>query len=86
MVLKNTLFGNLFRPFAAILVTGALFGSCDNVEPDAAPALTTKFDLMLQTTFNYSLQVDNRINAPFYVKPYGMGLNLGIYWHLGHTN
>jgi hypothetical protein len=43
--------------------------------------LSRRFDLMLQPTFNYSLQVDNRTNAPFYVKPYGLGLNFGVFYH-----
>ena len=41
-----------------------------------------RFDVMLQPTFNYALQVDNRINVPFQVKPYGLGLNFGVYYHL----
>lgn len=44
--------------------------------------LSHRFDLMFQPTFNYSLQVDDRLNAPFYVKPYGLGLNFGVYYHL----
>jgi hypothetical protein len=39
------------------------------------------FDFMLQPTLNYSLKVDDRLNAPFYVKPYGLGVNFGAYIH-----
>jgi hypothetical protein len=40
-----------------------------------------KLDLMFQPTINYALQLDERINAPFYVKPYGLGLNFGVFYH-----
>ena len=43
--------------------------------------LSRRFDAMLQPTFNFALQLDERINAPFYVKPYGLGLNFGVYFH-----
>jgi hypothetical protein len=43
--------------------------------------MSKHFDLMLQPTLNYSLKVDDRIDAPFYVKPYGIGLNFGAYFH-----
>ncbi|HYC85521.1 MAG TPA: hypothetical protein VEB86_09880 [Chryseosolibacter sp.] len=46
-----------------------------------AYALSPHFDLMFQPTLNYSLQLDERVTAPFYVKPYGLGLNLGVYYH-----
>ena len=32
---------------------------------------------VLQPTLNYSLYIDQNLNAPFYVKPYGLGLNIG---------
>ena len=31
----------------------------------------------LQPTLNYSLYINRNFNAPFYVKPYGVGLNVG---------
>lgn len=37
---------------------------------------------MLQPTFNYALKLDEQINAPFYVKPYGFGINFGLYFHI----
>jgi hypothetical protein len=43
--------------------------------------LSPKIDLMFQPTINYSLQLDSRLTAPFYVKPYGLGLNFGAYFH-----
>jgi hypothetical protein len=33
---------------------------------------------IFQPTFNYSLFLNRDMNAPFYVKPYGLGLNLGV--------
>lgn len=33
---------------------------------------------LFQPTFNYSLPLDKRLDAPFYVKPYGFGLNFGF--------
>jgi hypothetical protein len=33
---------------------------------------------IFQPTFNYSLYLNQDMNAPFYVKPYGFGLNFGI--------
>ncbi len=39
-------------------------------------------EVMIQPTMNYSLYVDNSTNAPFYVKPYGFGLSLGLAYHL----
>jgi hypothetical protein len=53
-----------------------------NVYYRIAHKLGNRFDLMLQPTFNYALQVDSRVSAPFYVKPYGLGLNFGVYYHL----
>jgi hypothetical protein len=43
--------------------------------------INKRFDMMFQPTINYALQLDERINAPFYVKPYGLGLNFGVYYH-----
>jgi hypothetical protein len=43
--------------------------------------VSRRIDVMFQPTINYALQLDNRINAPFYVKPYGLGLNFGAYFH-----
>jgi hypothetical protein len=44
--------------------------------------LSERFDAIVQPTFNYALQLDQRIAAPFYVKPYGLGLNVGVYYYL----
>jgi hypothetical protein len=33
---------------------------------------------IFQPTLNYSLFLNRNMNAPFYVKPYGLGLNLGV--------
>lgn len=33
---------------------------------------------IFQPTLNYSLFLNKDMNAPFYVKPYGLGLNLGV--------
>ena len=33
---------------------------------------------IFQPTLNYSLFLNRNMNAPFYVKPYGLGLNLGL--------
>jgi hypothetical protein len=33
---------------------------------------------IFQPTFNYSLYLNQDKNAPFYVKPYGLGLNVGV--------
>jgi hypothetical protein len=33
---------------------------------------------VFQPTLNYSFYIDHNLNAPFYVKPYGLGLNLGF--------
>ena len=43
--------------------------------------VSSRVEVMLQPTVNYALQIDERINAPFYVKPYGLGLNFGVYFH-----
>jgi hypothetical protein len=37
-----------------------------------------KIKAIFQPTFNYSLFLNENMNAPFYVKPYGFGLNFGI--------
>lgn len=37
---------------------------------------------VLQPTFNYSLYINETFNAPFYVKPYGLGLNFGATYNL----
>jgi hypothetical protein len=37
-----------------------------------------KLKAVFQPTFNYSLYLNQDMNAPFYVKPYGLGLNLGL--------
>lgn len=36
---------------------------------------------VFQPTLNYSFYFNKDLNAPFYVKPYGLGLNLGITYH-----
>ncbi|MEX1239751.1 MAG: hypothetical protein WEB30_08540 [Cyclobacteriaceae bacterium] len=36
-----------------------------------------KLRAIFQPTFNYSFYINENLNAPFYVKPYGLGLNLG---------
>jgi hypothetical protein len=43
--------------------------------------VSRRLDFMFQPTINYSLQLDQRLSAPFYVKPYGLGLNVGAYFH-----
>jgi hypothetical protein len=43
--------------------------------------VSRRIDIMFQPTLNYALQMDSRVNAPFYVKPYGLGLNFGAYFH-----
>lgn len=37
---------------------------------------------IFQPTFNYSFYINKDVNAPFYVKPYGFGLNLGCRYTL----
>ena len=32
---------------------------------------------VFQPTLNYSFYIDQNLNAPFYIKPYGLGLNVG---------
>ncbi|MCZ6521903.1 MAG: hypothetical protein O6848_10455 [Bacteroidetes bacterium] len=40
--------------------------------------LKERFSVYLQPSLNYSLYVSDVLNAPFYVQPYGFGLNFGI--------
>lgn len=42
--------------------------------------VSQRFDLMFQPTLNYALRIHEQIDAPFYVKPYGLGLNFGAYY------
>lgn len=42
----------------------------------------TKLKGLFQPTFNYSLDLNDELNTPFYVKPYGFGLNFGITYRL----
>lgn len=37
-----------------------------------------KFRAIFQPTLNYSFYVNDNTNAPFYIKPYGLGLNIGV--------
>jgi hypothetical protein len=39
---------------------------------------TTKLRAVMQPTLNYSFYINQNANAPFYVKPYGLGLNIGF--------
>jgi hypothetical protein len=61
--------------------TGQRFYLFGDVFYRIAYPVNNKLDLMFQPTINYALQLDERINAPFYVKPYGLGLNFGVYYH-----
>jgi hypothetical protein len=36
-----------------------------------------RFKAVFQPTLNYSFYINENLNAPFYVKPYGLGLNIG---------
>jgi hypothetical protein len=38
----------------------------------------TKLKAVMQPTLNYSFYINQNANAPFYVKPYGLGLNIGF--------
>jgi len=40
--------------------------------------LSKRFSLLVQPTLNYSLRLNERLTAPFYVKPYGLGLHAGV--------
>jgi hypothetical protein len=37
-----------------------------------------KLRAVFQPTLNYSFYINQNLNAPFYVKPYGLGLNVGF--------
>jgi hypothetical protein len=41
-----------------------------------------RFRFMAQPTFNYSINLNKKLDAPFYIKPYGLGLNLGFVFKL----
>lgn len=41
----------------------------------------TKLRAVFQPTLNYSFYINKTMNTPFYVKPYGLGLNLGATYH-----
>ena len=41
-----------------------------------------RFRFLAQPTFNYSLRLSNDLNTPFYVQPYGFGLNFGFTFKL----
>lgn len=41
----------------------------------------TRLRAVFQPTLNYSFYISKDVNAPFYVKPYGLGLNLGATYH-----
>lgn len=43
---------------------------------------TGRLRAILQPTLNYSFYISKDVNVPFYVKPYGFGLNLGCRYHL----
>jgi len=38
----------------------------------------SRLKAVFQPTLNYSFYINQNLNAPFYVKPYGLGLNLGF--------
>lgn len=38
----------------------------------------TKLRAVVQPTLNYSFYINQNLDAPFYVKPYGLGLNIGF--------
>jgi hypothetical protein len=40
-----------------------------------------RFRAVFQPTLNYSIYINKDLNAPFYVKPYGLGLNFGCTYH-----
>jgi hypothetical protein len=42
----------------------------------------TKLRAVLQPTLNYSFYINQNENSPFYVKPYGLGLNIGFTYNL----
>ena len=37
-----------------------------------------RFRFLAQPTFNYSLRLSEELSTPFYIKPYGFGLNFGF--------
>ena len=41
-----------------------------------------RFRFLAQPTFNYSLNLNKNLNTPFYIKPYGFGLNFGFTFKL----
>jgi hypothetical protein len=43
---------------------------------------TGRLRAVLQPTLNYAFYINRDVHAPFYVKPYGFGLNLGCRYHL----
>lgn len=42
-----------------------------------------RVEFMVQPTFNYTLRLIDNLNAPFYVKPYGLGISLGAMVRVG---
>ena len=42
----------------------------------------TKLRAVVQPTLNYSFYINQNRDAPFYVKPYGLGLNIGFTYNL----
>jgi len=38
----------------------------------------SRLKALVQPTFNYSFGLSEKLNTPFYVKPYGFGLNFGV--------
>lgn len=42
---------------------------------------TGRLRAIFQPTLNYSFYINENLNAPFYVKPYGLGLNFGCKYH-----
>jgi hypothetical protein len=37
---------------------------------------------LFQPTLNYALRLNNKLNAPFHVRPYGLGLSVGVFFKL----
>jgi hypothetical protein len=68
-------------PVSTEVASGSQYYMFGNVYYRISYPLSKRFDVMLQPTLNYSLQTDERITAPFYVKPYGLGFNFGFYFH-----
>lgn len=54
-----------------------LFG---NVYYRVSRQISRQFHLIIQPTVNYSLNMGKQVGTPFYVKPYGLGLNFGVYY------